>query len=94
VINKKVLPEYQSLLLSHILFLITFHFAKSLGWLFMKYKVNLKKTDEGYGVWVSGLSGCWSQGQTEKEALENIRGAIRAYLETVEALNHQSFPTL
>ncbi len=52
----------------------------------MKYKVNLQKTEEGYSVWVSGLPGCWSQGQTEAEALENIKYAIQAYLETVEEL--------
>lgn len=53
----------------------------------MKYKVNIKKTKEGYSVWVPGLPGCWSQGQTEEEALENIKDAIKAYLETVEALS-------
>lgn len=53
----------------------------------MRYKVNIKKTEEGYAVWVPGLPGCWSQGQTEKEALENIKQAIRAYLETVEELS-------
>ena len=53
----------------------------------MKYKVNLKKTDEGYAVWVPGLPGCWAQGNTEKEALENIKDAIHAYLETVEELS-------
>lgn len=46
----------------------------------MQYKVNLKKTDEGYSVWVRGLPGCWSQGKTETEALENIKDAIKAYL--------------
>jgi len=30
------------------------------------------------------LPGCWSQGETEEEALENIKDAIQAYLETVE----------
>lgn len=54
----------------------------------MKYKVNLKKTEEGYAVWVPGLPGCWSQGQTEEEALENIKDAIQAYLETVEELRN------
>jgi predicted RNase H-like HicB family nuclease len=39
-----------------------------------------KKTDEGYSVWVPGLPGCWSQGQTEKEALENIKDAIEAWI--------------
>jgi predicted RNase H-like HicB family nuclease len=53
----------------------------------MKYKVNLKKTEEGYSVWVPGLPGCWSQGKTEKEALENIKDAIQSYLETVEELS-------
>ena len=53
----------------------------------MTYKVNLKKSDEGYSVWVPGLPGCWSQGNTEEEALENIKDAIQAYLETVEELS-------
>jgi predicted RNase H-like HicB family nuclease len=52
----------------------------------MKYKVSLKKTKEGYAVWVPGLPGCWSQGKTKKEALENIKDAIKAYLATVEDL--------
>ena len=52
----------------------------------MKYKVNLKKTEEGYSVWVPGLPGCWSQGETETEALENIKDAIQAYIETVDEL--------
>jgi predicted RNase H-like HicB family nuclease len=54
---------------------------------FMKYKVNLQETSEGYAVWVPGLPGCWSQGKTEKEALENIKDALKAYLETVEDLS-------
>jgi len=52
----------------------------------MRYKVSVKKTDEGYAVWCPGLPGCWSQGETEGEALENIKDAIEAYLETVEEL--------
>jgi len=53
----------------------------------MKYKVNLKKTEKVYSVCVPGLPGCWSQGDTEKEALENIKDAIQGYLETVEELS-------
>jgi predicted RNase H-like HicB family nuclease len=49
----------------------------------MKYKVVLKKSKEGYSVSCPGLPGCWSQGRTEKEALENIQHAIREYLEAV-----------
>ena len=52
----------------------------------MKYKVNLQKTVEGYSVWVPGLPGCWSQGQTEAEALENIKDVIEAYLAPVAEL--------
>lgn len=49
----------------------------------MKYKVALRKTDEGYSVSVPGLPGCWSQGTTEDEALESIEDAIREYLAVV-----------
>lgn len=52
----------------------------------MRYKVNLKRTDEGYAVWAPGLPGCWSQGKTEEDALENIKDAIQSYLETVAEL--------
>ncbi len=52
----------------------------------MKYKVSLKKTEEGYAIWVPGLPGCWSQGKSEDDALENIKDAIEAYLEVVDKL--------
>ncbi len=52
----------------------------------MKYRVNLKRTEEGYSVWVPGLPGCWSQGKSEEEALENIKDAIKSYLEVVDKL--------
>jgi len=39
----------------------------------MKYPVALMATDEGYSVCCPGLPGCWSQGRTEAEALENIQ---------------------
>ena len=53
----------------------------------MRYKVNLKKPEEGYAVWCPGLPGCWSQGQTEDEALDNIKDAIQSSLETAEELS-------
>lgn len=52
----------------------------------MKYTVNLEKTEEGYAVWCPGLPGCWSQGKTEAEALDNIKDAIETYLATIEEL--------
>jgi predicted RNase H-like HicB family nuclease len=52
----------------------------------MKYKIALYKSEEGYSVSCPGLPGCWSQGATEEEALENIQDAIKEYLEAVDAL--------
>ena len=52
----------------------------------MRYKVVLRKSEEGYSVSCPGLPGCWSEGANEREALENIRVAIREYLEAVEEL--------
>jgi len=52
----------------------------------MKYRVRLEKTEEGYAVWCPGLPGCWSQGKTEEEALNNIKDAIQTYIATVEEL--------
>ncbi len=49
----------------------------------MKYKVALRRTEEGYSVSVPGLPGCWSQGASESEALENIQDAISEYLAVV-----------
>ena len=50
----------------------------------MKYRIALHKSNEGYSVSVPGLPGCWSQGTTEREALENIKDAIREYLSVVD----------
>ena len=50
----------------------------------MKYRIALHKSEEGYSVSVPGLPGCWSQGETEKEALDNIRDAINEYISVVE----------
>jgi predicted RNase H-like HicB family nuclease len=52
----------------------------------MNYKVRLHESEEGYSVSCPGLPGCWSQGETEEEALENIRHAIEEYLSAVDEL--------
>ena len=52
----------------------------------MNYKVVLHKSEEGYSVSCPGLPGCWSQGETEEEALENIRDAIQEYLAAIDEL--------
>jgi predicted RNase H-like HicB family nuclease len=51
-----------------------------------KYTVAILDSEEGFSVWVPGLPGCASQGQTEQEALENIQDAIREYLDVAEEL--------
>jgi len=46
----------------------------------MKYKVVLQSSDEGFAASVPGLPGCWSQGSTEVEAIENVKSATQEYL--------------
>ena len=59
----------------------------------MRYKIKLQESEEGFAVWCPSLPGCWSQGETREEALENIKDAIKAYLETIEEIN-QSFDSV
>jgi predicted RNase H-like HicB family nuclease len=61
------------------------------GWLlisdvYMNYKVVVHESEEGFSVSCPGLPGCWSQGETEAEALENIQVAIREYLAAIDDL--------
>ena len=51
---------------------------------YMKYTVILHRSDDGISVSVPALPGCWSEGDTEDEALENIRDAIQEYLAALE----------
>jgi predicted RNase H-like HicB family nuclease len=48
----------------------------------MKFKIALYPSEEGFAVSALNLPGCWSQGQTEEEAVANIMDAIREFLET------------
>ena len=45
------------------------------------YRVHLFRSDEGWAVSCPELVGCHSQGHTREEALENIRDAIRLWLD-------------
>lgn len=49
----------------------------------MKYKVVLQQSEEGFSVSCPGLQEYRSQGRTRRESLENIRNAIREYLQAV-----------
>ena len=53
----------------------------------MKYTVILHRHEEGISVSVPGLPGCWSEGDSEDEALENIQDAIFEYLVAVKEVS-------
>jgi len=51
----------------------------------MKIRVVLEASEEGgFTVYIPSLPGCISEGQTEEEALANIKEAIELYLEPIE----------
>jgi predicted RNase H-like HicB family nuclease len=49
-----------------------------------RYRIALQRSEEGVSVSVTGLPGCWSQGENEAEAIENIKDAIREYLAVID----------
>jgi predicted RNase H-like HicB family nuclease len=51
----------------------------------MRQVILITDPDGGYIVEVPSLPGCYSQGETEKEALENIREAIDLHIESMIA---------
>ena len=50
----------------------------------MQYRIRLIQSEEGWAVSCPSLPGCHSQGATREEAVENIKAAIREWLQ-VEA---------
>ena len=52
----------------------------------MTYKIVLHRSEEGYSVWIPGLPGCRSQGETGAEAIDNIKTAVEESLSAVEEL--------
>ena len=52
----------------------------------MRYRVLVEQDEDGtYVAEVPSLPGCITQGATREEALSNVREAISAYLESLEA---------
>jgi antitoxin HicB len=52
----------------------------------IKYRVIIEPDEDGvYVAEVPSLPGCISQGQTRAEAIDNIKDAIAAYLESLDA---------
>jgi len=50
----------------------------------MRYRIALLHTEEGVSVTVPGLPGCCSQGDSEVDAIANIKIAIVEYLAVAE----------
>ena len=54
----------------------------------MKFNIILTPAEEGgFNVTVPALDGCFTQGETEKEALKNAKEAIICYLVGLEKVN-------
>ncbi len=54
----------------------------------MKFNIVLEKAEEGgFNITVPALDGCFTQAETEEEALTNAKEAILCYLEGLEKLN-------
>jgi len=54
----------------------------------MEYPIVIEQDPEagGYVVSCPTFRGCVSQGETEEEALDNVKDAIKTYLDTIEDL--------
>jgi len=54
----------------------------------MKFALILEPAEEGgFNVTVPALDGCFTQGETEEEAMENAKEAILCYLEGLQKVN-------
>lgn len=54
----------------------------------MKFTILLEEAEEGgFNVSVPALDGCFTEGDTEAEALKNAEEAIICYMEGLEKLN-------
>jgi predicted RNase H-like HicB family nuclease len=50
----------------------------------MKYTVVINESEYGFDVHCPALPGCHSQGNTFEEAMDNIKDAIKTYLQMIE----------
>jgi antitoxin HicB len=58
----------------------------------MRYRILIEQDEDGiYVAECPSLPGCVSQGQTRKEAVENIQDAIKGYLESLKK-HHEPIP--
>ena len=58
-----------------------------------RFSVVVEKDQDGYFVFCPALQGCYTQGSTYEEAMENIKDAIRLHVEDrIEAGEEVSQP--
>jgi len=61
----------------------------------MKFRVLIDQDEDGvFTVEVPTLPGCLSQGKTREQAIENVREAIKLYLESLEAHGEAAPPPI
>ena len=61
----------------------------------MKYRITLETDEDGsFVAECPSLPGCISQGKTRKEALKNIKDAIKGYLESLRKHNEPIPPSI
>jgi len=54
----------------------------------VKFNIILEpEEDGGFSVTVPELDGCFTQGETEEEAIKNAKEAILCYIEGLEKIN-------
>ena len=61
----------------------------------MKYRIIIEEDEGGmYAAECNSLPGCVSQGKTRKEALKNIKDAIKGYLASLKKHNEPIPPSI
>ncbi len=55
------------------------------------FPIVIEKDQDGYFVWCPSLQGCYTQGETYEESLENIADAIKLHIEDRKA-DHEDIP--
>ena len=61
----------------------------------MRYRVHIEQDEDGmFVVECPALPGCISQGKTRAEALENIKDAIKGYVESLKMENEPVPPSI
>ena len=61
----------------------------------MRFNIILEPAEEGgFNVIVPALDGCYTQGETQQDALDNAREAMVCYIEGLEKLNELKKGTL